>query len=74
MEAKTDPRTLQAGDSETINLTEVNGLIVYGGVDKKFNALRVFPPFEMNYPDMIKNKGNFYELIGLPHLKEKYDL
>ena len=61
-------------EEEEIRMCAVNGAIVYGGLDQKFNELRVFPPFDMDYPDLIKNKENFYDLIGCPHLKEKFEM
>ena len=73
-EMMNDPRKLKAGEEEEIRMCAVNGAIVYGGLDQKFNELRVFPPFDMDYPDLIKNKENFYDLIGCPHLKEKFEM
>lgn len=40
------------------------------GVDPAFNALRVMPPPELQYPDF--HDDDFFEKIGCPHLKHKY--
>ena len=42
------------------------------GVDPAFNALRVFPPKELSYPDIDLDGDAFYDKIGCPHLREKY--
>jgi hypothetical protein len=47
-------------------------MVVYCGVDPEFNALRVLPPVEIMYPDLMRDKEEFFEMIGCPHLKEKY--
>ena len=44
------------------------------GVDPVFNALRVFPPLELNYPDIEADGDSFYDRIGCPHLLEKFKL
>lgn len=46
-------------------------MVAYSGVDIKFNNLRVFPPPELKYPEMLKNK-DFFDQIGCPHLRLKY--
>ena len=50
---------------------DIGGREYYGGVDFAFNSLRVFPPAELEYPDMIED-DDFYEKIGRPHLKQRY--
>jgi hypothetical protein len=74
MEAMNDPRKLQVEEEESTRMFETNSQNANGGVDPYFNALRVFPPFVMNYPDLREDKDTFYDLIGSPHLKQKYDL
>ena len=46
--------------------------MIFGGVDSKFNALRILPPHELFYPDPVKDKDVFWKEIGCPHLKVKY--
>ena len=54
-----------------VNLQEIGGMVVYGGVDAKFNAMRVFPPHEIQYPDLLRDR-DFFSKIGCPHLALKY--
>ena len=49
----------------------VNNMVVYGGIDPKFNAKRVFPPSEIEYPDLLRDR-DFFTKIGCPHLAIKY--
>ena len=67
-EAKNDSRYHK---DDTVKMTLINNMCVYAGVDEAFNALRVFPPGELIYPDLIKDK-DFYDKIGCPHLAAKY--
>ena len=52
-------------------MQQVNNTIVYSGIDARFNSLRVFPPVEMKYPDLLRDK-DFFERINCPHLRLKY--
>ena len=70
-ESKNDPRPKD--EPEKVNLSNVGEQIVNNGVDEKFNQLRVLPPPELDYPCFIKHRKYFYEMIGLPHLREKYE-
>ena len=47
---------------------QISGLVVYGR-DDPFNALRVFPPDTLNYPEFLRDKDSFYKKIGRPDLK-----
>ena len=47
--------------------------MVASGVDPEFNALRVLPPAELEYPDLMRDGMDFYDMINCPHLKSKYN-
>jgi len=47
-------------------------MVVNCGVNVEFNAMRVFPPPDFAYPDIQKDKMDFYKKIGCPHLQAKY--
>jgi hypothetical protein len=66
-ESKNDTRY----SKDDVKMTIVNNMVVYAGVDEAFNSLRVFPPGELIYPDLIKDE-DFYDRIGCPHLAAKY--
>jgi len=71
-EANFDKRNLKEGEEVETKLQEIGGQVVHAGEDKKFNLLRVLPPCDYSYPDFNKEKETFYDVIGCPHLKEKY--
>jgi hypothetical protein len=59
-------------DKKEIKVMEINGTVVHSGFDIKFNSMRVFPPADFVYPDIQRDKLNFFNKIGCPHLKAKY--
>ena len=62
-------------DKKRMTISHVNvihGSLVYAGSDIDFNKLRILPPAEFHYPDILKDGSNFYKLIGLPKLRFKY--
>ena len=71
-EGKFDPRKVPK-QTEALKF-EVDDEAVEAGVDPVFNALRVFPPLELNYPDIEADGDAFYDRIGCPHLLEKFKL
>ena len=52
----------------------VHGSVIYSGDDLDFNALRVLPPSEFQYPDILRDGDKFYEKIMCPNLKAKYSM
>ena len=60
-EASTDPRTLKPGMREIFKMQAVNNMCVYGGVDGRFNALRILPPHQLIYPDFVKDEQGFFD-------------
>ena len=73
LEAKTDPRKIVEGEKEEVmHAVIINDQIVASGVDPEFNALRVFPPAELEYPDIMGDGAAFYDKIGSMRLRVKY--
>ena len=77
-ELKTDPRTVKPFENgkaveEEVSSLQVltDGMVAYCGSDIEFNNLRVFPPQNLRYPDILRDK-DFFEKIGCPHLRLKY--
>ena len=54
-------------------MAHINGHLVVTGVDPVFNSLRVLFPEEIEYPDLKYDGEEFFDKIGCPDLKYKYE-
>ena len=71
-ELKNNPEKATVEDQEEqLTIQAIGDNVVHSGVDKHFNALRVFPPNTLRYPDFMRTE-DFYDVIGCPWLRLKY--
>jgi len=71
-EWRTDMRNLEEGETETLTVQVINNQAVVSGFDIKFNTLRVLPPSDFEYPDIMRDGESFFDKINCCHLKKKY--